>query len=232
MIIITGASNNHYLTLMNMIHSFKVHNIKDKLIVYNLGLDEPKWVHIQHRFKEDKCIAYKTFDYSNYPEWFNIHINAGQYAWKPTIIYNTACEYPNEIVVWMDSGNVIKKNLLELEQFIQRNGVYSATSSGTIRDWTHPKTIEYMNCTWTDKINRNGACMGFDLTKEFAKKLLHEFYEYSQIKECICPEGSNRNNHRQDQAVFTVLYYKYCINGYIHTSCDDYLCHSIHNDVD
>jgi hypothetical protein len=29
------------------------------------------------------------------------------------------------------------------------------------------------------------------------------------IKECIAPHGSSRENHRQDQAVFTVLYYNY-----------------------
>jgi len=28
-------------------------------------------------------------------------------------------------------------------------------------------------------------------------------------RECIAPEGSDRSNHRQDQAVLTILYCKY-----------------------
>ena len=38
-------------------------------------------------------------------------------------------------------------------------------------------------------------------------KLIKEWAEYSQIEECIAPIGSNRFNHRQDQAVLTLLIY-------------------------
>ena len=36
-----------------------------------------------------------------------------------------------------------------------------------------------------------------------------EWKDLALIKECIFPDGSNRNNHRQDQAVLCILYYKY-----------------------
>ena len=47
MYIITGASDNHYLTVMNMIDSFIRYNDRHKLIIYNLGLEESKWNHIK-----------------------------------------------------------------------------------------------------------------------------------------------------------------------------------------
>ena len=47
MLIVTGATNNHYLTLINMINSFvNFSNNVNKLIVYNLGFDEDKWLNI------------------------------------------------------------------------------------------------------------------------------------------------------------------------------------------
>ena len=228
MIIITGASDNHYLTLINMIKSFVIFNNNEhKLIVYNLGIAADKWIHLQD--KNNSNISYKTFDYSQYPDWFNINIRAGHYAWKPTIIYNTWVANEKEIIVWMDAGNLILNNLNQLEHFITLNGIYSSETNEDIKKWTHPATIQYMNCTWINERNRNGACMGFNTKIDYVKEFLTEFYNYSQIKDCICPAGSSRENHRQDQAVFTVLFYKY-IMKYKFSASSYSIDYSIHND--
>ena len=235
MYIITGASDNHYLTVMNMIDSFIRYNDRHKLIIYNLGLEESKWNHIKEKYN-DKDFIFKVFDYSKYPEWFNINIEAGHYAWKPTIIYNTFLEYTDEIVVWMDAGNLITENLQKLESFLIDNYVYSATSSGTIKDWTHPLTIEYLNCTNTGHENRNGACIGFNAKIDLVKDFITEFYNCAMDKNCIAPDGSSRRNHRQDQAVFTILFYKYLceqnVQFYSSDNCKNHLCYSIHNDIE
>jgi len=238
MIIVTGASNNHYLTLINMINSFSFHNTKNYLIVYNLGIDDNKWNNIRSLYSSNKYISYKSFDFSKYPSWFNINIEAGQYAWKPTIIYNTYIEHNNEIIVWMDAGNLIHNNLKDLELFLEKNGVYSAESSGDIAKWTHPDTIKYLNCLNVNNQNRNGACIGFNTKKEFAKDFLIDFYKCAQIKECIYPNGSSRKNHRQDQAVFTILFYKYLyeknisFQSYKNSHWQYHLGYSIHNDIE
>ena len=238
MIIVTGASNNHYLTLINMINSFSCHNTKNYLIVYNLGIDDNKWNNIRSLYSSNKYISYKSFDFSKYPSWFNINIEAGQYAWKPTIIYNTYIEHNNEIIVWMDAGNLIHNNLKDLELFLEKNGVYSAESSGDIAKWTHPDTIKYLNCLNVNNQNRNGACIGFNTKKEFAKDFLIDFYKCAQIKECIYPNGSSRKNHRQDQAVFTILFYKYLyeknisFQSYKNSHWQYHLGYSIHNDIE
>ena len=235
MYIITGASDNHYLTLMNMIDSFITYNDRHKLIIYNLGLEDTKWNNIKEKYN-NKDFIFKIFDYSKYPEWFNINIEAGQYAWKPTIIYNTFLEYKDELLVWMDAGNLITDNLQKLEEFLINNYVFSGISSGTIKDWTHPSTIQYMNCININEENRNGACLGFNTNIDFVKDLITEFYNCSQDKDCIAPEGSSRKNHRQDQAVFTILFYKY-LNGknkvyYFNEHWKSHLCYSIHNDIE
>jgi len=235
MYIITGASDNHYLTVMNIIDSFIRYNDTHKLIIYNLGLEESKWNHIKEKYNHHDFI-FKVFDYSKYPEWFNINIEAGHYAWKPTIIYNTFLEYTDEIVVWMDAGNLINENLQKLESFLIDNYIYSATSGGTIKEWTHPSTIEYLDCTNTGNENRNGACLGFNTKIDLVKDFITEFYNCAMDKHCIAPDGSSRKNHRQDQAVFTVLFYKYLCDQnktfYSNDNSNYHLCYSIHNDVE
>lgn len=232
MIVISGASNNHYKSLINFIKSFVQYNDVHQLIVYNLGIDEDKWAHIQSTYPH---FYYRVFEYSKYPAWFNIEVEAGQYAWKPAILYNTYLEHPGKVIVWMDSGNLILDNLRELETIIYRAGVYSSISSGNILRWTHPKTIEYLQCTNVQEQNRNGACIGFNTRVDFARRLLTEFYECCLIKECIAPDGSSRANHRQDQAVFTILFYKYLYDIpalYNHLRWIPYIGYSIHNDAD
>ena len=70
----------------------------------------------------------------------------------------------------MDSGNLILNDLTELQNFVLINGIYSATSSGDIKKWTHPKTIKYFNCTWINENNRNGACIGFNTNINLVKE--------------------------------------------------------------
>lgn len=237
MIIVTGASDNHYLTLINMINSFVHHAYeKNSLIVYNLGLTEENWVNIQSKFQAYAKITYKIFDYSQYPSWFNINVGAGQYAWKPTIIYNTFLENKGNIILWMDAGNLINPGIAELENVILKNNIYTGTSSGTIKDWTHPLTLQNMGCTWVHEQNRNGACIGFNTAIDFVWDFLLEFYSCAQNKDCIFPEGSSRRNHRQDQAVLTVLFYKYKAKyhfGSVDGGCwKNHIGYSIHNDVE
>ena len=222
MIVVTGASDNHYFSLFNLVNSFIPHEENNHLIIYNLGLSPDKWDYIQQVYPS---LSFRVFDYSKYPEWFNIDKEAGQYAWKPTIIDHTSLEHPDKKIVWMDAGNLIQ-NLKELDHYLDENEVHSAVSGGDITEWTFPATIQYMNCTWIDRPMRNAACIGLNCKSDKMKDFIKEFHDSSQIKECIAPEGSNRTNHRQDQSVFSILFHKYGFHSGIH-----FLGYSIHNDV-
>jgi hypothetical protein len=59
------------------------------------------------------------------------------------------------------------------------------------------------------KAPRDGAIVGVDLTNQGAVRVLEEWAHLAQQKDCIAPPGSDRENHRQDQAVLTLLYYAY-----------------------
>ena len=180
MILVSGASNNHYNTLIQFINSvIKNINFNDNiLIIYDLDIEESKWLYLINKFKNEKII-FKHFNYNKYPEWFNININSGEYAWKPAIIYETSLEYENKnnIIIWMDSGNIIFNDLSNIKQILINNGIYTSFSCNTIKKWTHKKTLDIMNVddSISNKINRNGACIGFNLNilSVFKQVVLH-----------------------------------------------------------
>jgi len=51
----------------------------------------------------------------------------------------------------------------------------------------------------------NGAFIGFNTLNPGAKQLLNDWAKCAKNKSCIAPTGSSRENHRQDQAVLTIL---------------------------
>jgi hypothetical protein len=227
--IVTGASQNHSKSLKQFLGTLKNVQIPFQCYIYDLGLNEETLNSLNQLYPD---FIYKSFDYSKYPEYFNININAGEYAWKPVIIEEVSKEVEG-IIVWCDSGNKIIASLKNLYKIIETQGIYSPTSSGDIRKWTHPLTLEYFginSCSlYLNKQNRNGACLGFDTGKIEVKEFIQKFSRLAQDKACIAPEGSSRTNHRQDQAVFTILYYQFF--GERMTE-NRYISFSIHNDVD
>ena len=53
-------------------------------------------------------------------------------------------QYYKSKVVWLDAGNLITKKIIFLKIALSASGIVVPTSSNTIKDWTHPKTIEYV----------------------------------------------------------------------------------------
>jgi hypothetical protein len=240
--LVTGASNNHYKSLINMILSFMKYHKNDPnyvIVVYNLGIEESLWERLINLFGRYSNFVVEVFDYGLYPDYVNININAGEYAWKPIVIYDVFNKY-KDITLWMDAGNIIINKLDKINELIKKDNIYSGYSSGNIKQWTHEKTIEYMGCIYegydiTQCNSRNGACIGFNYNTDYVKTFVEEYRNYALIKECIAPEGSSRENHRQDQSVFSIMFYKYYIQYQFDfsTVSDEYFTdYKIHKDVD
>ena len=197
-----------------------------------MGIDNNKWEDLKQKFKDE--IIYKTFQYEKYPDWYNIEINAGEYAWKPAIIYETYLNYKDKVLVWMDAGTFIKK-IANLENIIKQECIHTVKTDGDIKKWTHQKTIELLKPDNIDLDNRNGSFIGLNLTIDWVMDFLIEFYNLSTNKEYIAPAGSSRDNHRQDQSLLTILYYKYKkIYNFKESHIQDTrnIFYTTHNDID
>lgn len=234
MIIVTGASQNHFKSLKQLIESYKSiygeHGSPSaRIIVYNLGINGEDWENFIKDTSSIACIEYKVFPYEKYPDYFNINIEAGQYAWKPAIVYETSLIANGDNIIWMDAGNKIIGPFDILSKYLARFHIHTHVTNGPIKEWTHPKTIEFMHANeFVECRNRNGACIAFNTSTPWVRDLIKDWYTMALTRDCIAPEGSDRSNHRQDQAVFTVLYYYYKKNyrfddnvGFPHP----YICH-------
>lgn len=205
-IIITGADSSHYKSLIQLLLSVLLHEKNTKVIVFDLGLTDLELNELKEKFK---TIEIRKFNYSQYPKFFNIKINAGEYAWKPVIISDILNEFKCSIV-WMDAGNVISSPLNTIRKIMNFTGFYSPYSEKKIFSWTHPKTLKFLETS--DKIlnkrNLNAACVAVNYNFNEIKKVIDKWKQCALMKECIAPEGSSRKNHRQDQAVLSVIAYK------------------------
>ena len=201
--LVTGSDYSHAHSLMNLLASVKKFEPDIEVIVYDLGLTQSQLRILMKKFN----FEVRKFDFSKYPPYFNIRIAAGEYAWKPVIIEEVA-KQRSGIVWWMDAGNIISAPLTDYIQKNREAGFWQTSSGGTIGRWTHPEMLRYFKLPsdWkSNEIMLAATCVAFDTQNILAMELLSDWAKYAQVKNCIAPEGSNRTNHRQDQALLSVL---------------------------
>jgi len=225
-LIITASDDRYIKTLINFIETFTLNF--SNLVIYNLGFNESNLDLIKNINKKYKFIL-KEFNYNNYPEHVNLNIYNGlqcSYAFKPIIIYNEAnlIDNNNKILIWMDIANRFNLDTLnKILKSVQKYGIYSPIScyANTIEsiELNHPKTVSYYGIDRNEHINNlisiSANLIGIDYNSNSGFTILNEWYKGSLNKDIIIPEGSSRNNHRQDQTVLSILMYLYQKNNNI-----------------
>ena len=207
-IFVTAAEKNYFNQLESLLKSYDK-CLSNKLIFYDIGLDENQIKYLKDNFENLEIIK---FQFNKYPKFIGEYFDdkLGNYAWKPIIVDQVMQQYKSK-VVWLDAGNLVTKKIVFLKIALTASGLVVPTSSNTIKDWTHPKTIEYIgiNKKYLNNNNYASGLIGFDYNSKKAKNISELWSKFSQIQECISPKDSSRANHRQDQAVLTLLLYKY-----------------------
>jgi hypothetical protein len=229
--LVTGSNSRYFnflkQVLNNITNLIEKNNYKNiNIVVYDLGIT----LNELNELKLFTNIVIEKFDFNKYPEHVSLEKYNGNncsYAWKPTIIYEV-CEKYGGLVHWMDTRNLYS-NFNNLIDVLTNVYIYSPASSGNIEKWTHEKTLKYMDgYKYQEKICRGAGIFGINYDIDWCKDFVKEWKDLALIKECICPEGSDRSNHRQDQAVLNILYYKYC-EKYNFKIIDHYIDLSVHN---
>ena len=110
-------------------------------------------------------------------------------------------------------NNTINKILISTYKY----GVYSpfSNSEKTIEsiELNHPKSVKHYGISEYEHKNnltsRSGNMVSINYSSKSGKEILDEWYNASLNKNIIIPEGSSRNNHRQDQTILSILMYLY-----------------------
>lgn len=203
-VIVTGCDSSHYRSVLNLLVSLEQHESVTPVSMWDLGLKPTEVAGIAQRFPD---VRLTSFPYRQYPDYFRITESAGQYAWKPVIMEAEVQRAATRIVIWLDAGDTIDRRLGWLRRLADANGFYSRRTPGTVRKWTHPGTLRWLRVdeSLLDLPNLDGAIVAVDPTSPRARNLVRTWSQCAQTRECIAPDGSDRSNHRQDQAVLTVL---------------------------
>ncbi len=206
--IVSASDNQFYESLCQLLESINNFESHSKIIIYDIGLTKDQFDNLN----KSKALELRKFNFKDYPEFIGERDEFGKlgaYAWKPTIINEVLKEKNDGIVLWLDAGNILTGPLNRLKKVILYNNFYSPLSSGSLSDWCHPKTLDYFNVKGDlySKPNLTGGLVGLNSSNYEVRELIQKWYKYSNIKECISPEGSDRNNHRQDQSLLSILFY-------------------------
>ena len=212
-VVVTGASDNHFCPLQAWIISLHAEvstlpvSRRPRIIVYDMGLDDKQIKLLDTMRLIGMFHELRKLEWSKYPSFWNISINAGEYGWKTGIVGEVVRDYPGT-VVWLDSGTLIKPDFFTHVDLVSSNysGFLSPKSPGSLHGWTHPGVFEYFNDDpkkYKTVPNCNAAAIVFDYNVR--KHLVDEWVNCGRVKNCIAPKGSSRENHRQDQALLTYL---------------------------
>lgn len=214
--IITGANDAYILTLLNFLSYHVELGINtENIIVYDLGFNKTNLQKIKN-FKNG-CIEIKAFTYEQYPEHVNLNTYNGlycSYAFKPIVIYNVAHTYNNIPIIWLDCACKITMPILnQMIKTIRLDGFYCPVGNyeKTIEtiELNHPQTMSLIGITREQHFNKlqtRLACIcGIIYCSFNGKTILDDWYKFSLDKNVIMPDGSSRNNHRQDQSVLSAL---------------------------
>lgn len=231
---IITASNNLYInTVIDFIINYKLDYTK--LIVYNLSLNLNNLQQIETLQKQYN-FQLKNFNFDLYPEHVNLDKFYGlncTYAFKPIIIYNEANELynKNKILIWMDSANRFNENhITNIWNIVKSQGIYSPISAdaNTIEsiELNSNKVVKLYGLTNEEHINKlqsiSANLIGIDYNSNSGFYILNKWYEDSLDKNKICPEGTNRNNNRQDQTLLSIIMFLYEKNNNVKLN----KCHS------
>lgn len=201
--LITAFDDSHFRSGLQLLTSMENFNLMLDVYVYSLGLDELQVNLIKEKFPKVKLLS---FDFSRYPSYFNVKHNAGQYAWKASIVsYFLSMDY--EHLLWLDAGDKFIGDVESIQKLIEKYGFFAVPTSNTIKELTHEDSILKLGLTPQEcnQLQLSAAFIGFCLKNQAVARLIEDWAGYSKREEIIAPPGSDRSNHRQDQSIFNLL---------------------------
>jgi hypothetical protein len=207
--IVSGASSNHFDSLVSFLENLlKFNPMEIPVFLYDIGLTakEATWLREQYPWAE-----LRRFKFDAHPAYFDINIAMGEYAWKPVIIKEMLDTVANK-VLWLDSGDRLTRpsDLQHTFDRIEQSGFVTTQTSGTTQKWVHPGMHAYLHSeSMVQRTMCNGAIIGFDRThSDIYTSVVVPWASCALQRDCIAPQGSSRQNHRQDQAALTVILYQ------------------------
>jgi hypothetical protein len=116
----------------------------------------------------------------------------------------------SDTLIWIDAGTVLTGGLQRIRSVIASRGIFAHRASGPAQLWTHPLTFSAMGAG-AGEFHRDQLAAGFvgvNLRSALGRNVISRWAMLARDQQVIAPPGSSRANHRQDQAVFSLVMYQ------------------------
>ena len=206
MLFVTAADNTHQKSLIRLLGMITTHHPEAKIMAWDMGLDA------EYREEAERWATVREFPFKKLPDWMNIKINYGEYAWKPVCLEKSLRDVSG-VVVWADAGCRVLAPLTDEMQIAKRHRVYASTTAGTLEQYTDPRTLDRMEVP----LELRQCSMRAATLVVFADfSFIRRWADCAMDKNIIAPNGSRKHplkkrdktpsqNHRQDQSCLTAL---------------------------
>jgi len=207
MYLVIPACKKFYLSLRQSLNVLQPQlRPNDKVIVVNLGLTDKQIDFLKSR--NYKQIEYCNIDWSSINDDWKKDLNT--YWFKSAVWTGLLNLKVKDVVLVIDAACIVYNNLDTIEKLIEKNIIYSPYSDADIEKWVYHKSQESIGFTLPTNLHMvSGGCLGVNLKNPIGNAFIQDFIKCCNNKDTLCPNGSNKSNHRQDQSVLTMLYHLY-----------------------
>lgn len=223
LIVVTGCSQNHLRSNINMMYSVIYTNCNISMVFVDYGLTddglqllitEMKNLHRIHQILHSNAqLYYRKFNFDNFPDWWNITdpIAHGGYSWK-VVSYFDVLNQTKRVVNWSDGGCMWSHSIRRDEMRTRIHGLYTPYSGNCLQSWVHPKSRIFLEQHHMVRkiFTGRGMCSGGYIFIDYhnatvMNDVIFPLLQCCYTKKCVSPDGTNRRNHRQDQAILSAL---------------------------
>jgi hypothetical protein len=212
---ITASDSSHEKSLLNLVASITHSSSDSKIYVWDLGMSESS---VNSLLLMSDRVSVTRFDFQSKPAHFSMHQKSGSYAWKSWCILEVFENLRDgSILIWLDAGCLVSKNLSELHSITRFLGFFMKMSDGKVSKWTHPLTLQALThkrnsdlspTRLANQRNFSAAVICLDSKRVWVRRILNEWANLSLEESVISPEGSDKTNHRFDQSLLTIILYQ------------------------
>ena len=201
--IVTFSSDGYTDPLENLIGSLHVWAKGVPIVVYDLGLSLAN----RKRIAAIDNVEIVYFNFSNYPKHVRFMNN---YAFKPILLWDAVQRYGN--ILSLDAGIEVRSSLWQVFETIRTVGYFFVEASD-VDPLTriYPDTVTWLNMSdpKEKELQCYGGMHGYAQNSFAVQEILKPTYICSLDNRCIDPIGSGHENHRYDQAVFSLFIRKH-----------------------
>lgn len=97
---VTASDTSHAKSLTNLLKSITAATPDAEIIVFDLGMSRQELLRLEKAFP---IIKLERFPYEEFPKYFDIRVDAGQYAWKAQCVERVATVSEGDLF-WIDAG--------------------------------------------------------------------------------------------------------------------------------